>query len=310
MSRASVAVVMITLNEERNLPDALASVADFVEEVFIVDSCSTDATVDIALDYGARIVQRRFTDFGDHWNWALQNLPIKSEWTLILAPDERITDGLKSEIRSVLSANSDLVGYTVRWRLWFMGKPLHVISDVVRLWRTGRGKMSDVIVNENLIVDGPIGRLKGIIEHVDTPTLHHWYEKQNRYSTMEAITIVKGNKLSARPRLFGSRLERRMFLKKYFFRIPLRYQLQWLHELLGRGAWRDGRVGITWARLRVEARRMREIKAREMRQTGFIPDIPRAAAGDFDVRVLDSKLQKLLLPETVTSCECVLENSK
>lgn len=294
MGKLPFSVLMITLNEEANLPGALESIKDIVQDVFIVDSCSTDQTVNIAFEYGANIVQRPFTNFGDHWNWVIENMPVATPWTFLLAPDERFSSSLVGELKELLSKDPPCSGYTVRWRLWFMGKPLHVVSDMLRFWRTGKCHISDVKVNERPIVDGPVGKLKGILEHHDSSNLHYWFDKQNRYSTMEAIMMVKGDSLSATPRLLGSTLERRMFFKKIFFKVPFRYQIQWLHEVFGRGAWRDGRVGFTWGRLRVEARRMRELKAREMRMTGVIPELPIPQRGDFDPRILDSPLQKKL----------------
>ena len=297
MDKLPLNVVMITLNEEENLPGALDSIKDNVQEIFIVDSCSTDRTVDIALECGVNIVQRCFTNFGDHWNWTLKHLPFSEPWTFILAPDERFSPGLVEEIGNLLSGSPKCGGYTVRWRLWFMGKPLHVLVPVLRLWRTGKCRFSDVIINEHPLIDGPVGKLKGILEHYDSPDLKHWYDKQDRYSTMEAIMMVKGSALAATPRFFGSTLERRMFFKKIFFKVPFRYQLQWLHEVFGRGAWCDGRIGLTWARLRVEVRRMRELKAKEMRLTGVIPQLPKVPPGDFDPRILDSPLQKIVVAE-------------
>lgn len=285
---------MLTMNEEFHLPGAIENVRDWAEDIFIVDSCSTDRTVDIAIEHGVGIVQRPFTNFGDQWNFALEKLPIKTPWTLKVDPDERLSPELKDEIRELLKSEPECCGYSMDRRLWFMGKPLHVLVPVLRLWRTGKCRFSDVIVNEHPLMDGPVGKLKGILEHYDSPDLKHWYDKQDRYSTMEAIMMVKGSALAATPRFFGSTLERRMFFKKIFFKVPFRYQIQWLHEVFGRGAWRDGRIGLTWARLRVEVRKMRELKAKEMRLTGAIPQLPKVPAGDFDPRVLNSPLQKQL----------------
>ena len=294
MNPLPITVIMLTLNEEFHLPGAIENVRDWAEDIFIVDSCSTDRTVDIALENGVGIVQRPFTNFGDQWNFALGNLPLKTPWTFKLDPDERLTPELKDEIRELLKSEPECSGYSMDRRLWFMGKPLHVLAPVLRLWRTGKCRFSDVIVNEHPLIDGPVGKLKGILEHFDSPDLNHWYDKQNRYSTMEAIAMVKGSALAATPRFFGSTLERRMFFKKIFFKVPFRYQIQWLHEVFGRGAWRDGRIGLAWARLRVEVRRMRALKAKEMRLTGVIPQVPKVPAGDFDPRVLNSPLQKQL----------------
>jgi len=291
MSKLSVTVVMLTFNEEVHLPGAIENVRDWAEEVFIVDSCSTDRTVDIALEHGVKIVQRPFTNFGDQWNFALERLPVKTPWTFKLDPDERLTAELKEEIRELLSGEPDCRGYEMDRRLHFMGKPLHVLAPVLRLWRTGKCRFSNVLVNEHPLVDGAVGKVKGILEHFDSPDLHHWMDKQNRYTTMLAIQKTQGQKLSAQPRLFGTRLQRRMFFIKAFFHVPFRYQLQWLHEVFVRGAWRDGRTGLAWARLRVESRRMRELKTREMQITGRIPEIPIAPRGDFDQRILNSPLQ-------------------
>lgn len=297
MDKLPLTVIMLTMNEEFNLPGAIKSIKDWVEEIFIVDSCSTDRTVDIVLENGVGIVQRPFTNFGDQWNFALEKLPIKTPWTFKLDPDERLSPELKDEIRELLKSEPECSGYSMDRRLWFMGKPLHVLTPVLRLWRTGKCRFSGVIVNEHPLIDGPVGKLKGIMEHFNSPDLHHWWDKQNRYTTMGAIAMVKGPALAATPRFFGSTLERRMFLKKIFFRIPFRYQFQWLHEVFGRSAWRDGHIGLTWARLRVEVRRMLELKAKEMRLTGAIPQLPKVPAGDFDPRVLDSPLQKIVVAE-------------
>ena len=292
MRKAPVSIIMLTLNEEYNLPGAIESIKDWAEEIFIVDSLSTDKTVDIAFDHGVNIVQRPFTNFGDQWNFALERLSIKTDWTFKLDPDERVTSELVAEIRRVTESKDSYNGYFMSRRLWFMGTPLHVKADVLRLWKTGKCRFSDVIVNEHPIVDGTVGKLKGILEHFDSPDLHHWYDKQNRYTTMEAIMRVKGDSLAAEPRLFGNSLERRMFFKKIFFKIPFRYQLQWLYELFGRGAWRDGSIGLAWARLRMEVQRAIELKSKEMHHTGNIPEIPQMPKGDFDQRVFSSRLQQ------------------
>ncbi len=301
MTPLPLTIVSLTINEEHHLPGAFENVSGWASEYFIVDSLSTDATVDIALEGGATVVQRPFTNFGDQWNFALERLPIKTPWTLKLDPDERLSDELKDSIAKVVTETPECDGYDMMRRLWFMGKPLHVQQPVLRLWRTGRCRFSDVMVNEHPLVDGKVGRLNGVMEHLDSRDLHHWLDKQNRYSTMEAIAMVRGDRMAVTPKLFGNALERRMLLKKLFFHVPFRYQIQFLHELFGRGAWRSGKAGWTWAQMRVFARRIRELKAIEMETTGHIPEIPRAPRGDFDPRILNSDLQRQLLPETLKS---------
>lgn len=294
MKKSPVTVIMLTLNEEFNLSGAIKSIKDWVEEIFIVDSCSSDGTVDIALEHGVSIVQQTFTHFGDQWNWAIERLPLKTPWVFKLDADERVSAELKEEIEAVVSNEPEENAFVIPVRLWFMGKRMHPKIHAVRLWRRDKARFSHVIVNEHLIVDDTIGRLKNCIEHLDSPNLHRWYEKQNRYTTMEAIMRVKGDALAARPRLFGSPLEWRMMLKKLFYRVPFRYQMQWLHEAFVRGAIWDGAVGRAWIHLRIEIMRSIELKMREMRTTGVVPEIPKAPQGNYDSRVLASPLQKIV----------------
>jgi glycosyltransferase involved in cell wall biosynthesis len=292
--RVPVTVVLLTLNEEFNLPGAIESVHDWAEEIFIVDSCSTDKTVDVALNYGVRIVQRKFTNYGDQWNWAIEHLPIKTPWILKLDADERLTEELKENISIALKTGGACNGYEMILRLWFMGRPLHVRQSALRLWRTGKCRFSDVIVNEHLLIEGPVGKMKGLMEHYDSRDLHHWWDKQNRYTTMEAIMRLRGDALAEQPRLFGSSLNRRMLLKKYFFHIPFRYQLLFIHEVIIRGAWRSGWVGLRWARLRVQVNQMIEWKVLEARMSGKYPQLPPSRAGAFDPRIIASQFQQLL----------------
>lgn len=292
---------MLTLNEEHNLAEMLQNILPWVEEVFIVDSLSTDRTVDIALEYGVKVVQRPFTDFGDQWNWALENLPIKSPWTMKLDPDERFTPTLRDEIIEQLTSEVAYDGISFRRRLWFMGQPLRQYQWVLRIWRTGKCHFSDVLVNEHPIVNGQVHRLtEGCMEHFDSPSMHHWFEKQNVYSTMRAIELAQNTGYAAQPRLGGDYLERRMFYKKVFFKLPLRHWLMWWYLMVVRGGIFSGSVGRAWVAMRVGVYRWAEYKAKEMRQLGEIAQVPRRAHGDFDPRVLESPLQKSVSLERPT----------
>lgn len=278
-----VAVVMISLNEAHNLDAVLQNLAGWAQQVFLVDSYSTDETVDIALRHGVHVVQRRFDGFGAQWNFALERLPIAAPWTMKLDPDERLSDALKAEIATQLRA-ADAQGFSLPRRLWFMRERLPVSQRIVRLWRTGACRFSDVAVNEHPIVSGEVRALQGELEHHDSPDLHHWLDKQNRYTTAEAIAGYRGDALSDTPNLFGTKLQRTMWLKRNFMRLPLRYVGIFLYNYLVLGAVRAGWAGYAWARLRADVYRLWEYKLREMRRTGQIP-VVRSAAGQPDPRV-------------------------
>ena len=279
-----IAVVMISLNEAHNLEAVLQNLAGWAQEVFLVDSYSADDTIDIALKHGVQVVQRRFRGFGDQWNFALQELPITAPWTMKLDPDERLTDELKASIESMVK-RGEQDGIVIKRRLWFMGAVLPVEQPILRVWRTGACRFTDVAVNEHPLVDGRIGNADGYLEHHDSPDLDHWLTKQNRYTTAEAASQFEGRALALPPRLFGSALERRMWLKRHFWKMPGRYLILFLYHLLVLGAWKAGRVGWIWARLRTEVYRLWEYKRYEMDRLGHVPVKIPAHPGAPDVRV-------------------------
>ena len=256
----------------------------WAQEIFLVDSYSKDNTVDIALRHGITVVQRKFRGFGDQWNYAMQNLPITAPWTMKLDPDERISDTLKSQLLETILYNP-CDGVSVVRRLWFMQKPLPVRQNLLRVWRTGKCTFTNVAVNEHPIVAGRIVQIDGELEHHDSPDLDHWFEKQNRYTTAEAIAFYQTSQTAIESALFGTPFQRRMWLKKNFRRIPFRYKLFFLHQLFVVGAWRAGAVGVTWARLRTDVMRMIELKLREMQRSESIPLSRHYGAGSPDSRV-------------------------
>ncbi|MCC6739664.1 MAG: glycosyltransferase family 2 protein [Planctomycetia bacterium] len=283
-AKVPVAVVMISLNEGHNMAAVLENLAGWAQEVFLVDSYSTDDTVDIALRHGVHVVQRRFRGFGDQWNFALRELPIKAPWTMKLDPDERLTDRLKASIAEA-TARPDVDGIRFRRRLWFMGRPMPVRQTILRAWRTGKCRFTDVTVNEQPVVEGRIADVPGDLEHHDSPDLHHWCDKQNRYISAEAIAQFEKRPQAAEARLFGDGLERRRWLRRAYWWIPGRYTLMFLYHLLVLGAWQAGRVGWIWSRLRTELFRTWAYKLYEMRLRGVPLRLPPSRPGQPDPRV-------------------------
>lgn len=279
-----VAVVMIALNEAHNMEAVLGNLEGWAQEVFLVDSYSRDGTVDIALKHGVQVIQRAFKGFGDQWNFALGALPIHAPWTMKLDPDERLSDKLKRNIAEAISAGT-ADGLSMDRRLWFMSRPLPVTQELVRVWRTGHCRFSDVLVNEHPVVEGAVRHVTGELEHHDSPDLEHWLEKQNRYTTAEAITAYRGGALADEPRLLGTAMQRRMWMKKHFMKVPFRYVALFLYHYLVLGAWRAGWVGYAWSRLRCDVYRIWEYKLREIRITGRLPLKRPAGPGQPDPRV-------------------------
>lgn len=275
---------MISLNEGHNMEAVLENLRGWAQEVFLVDSCSRDDTLDIAIRHGVNVVQRRFRNFGDQWNFALGRLPITAPWTMKLDPDERLSDELKGNIESAIRRDDcDALSFNRRW--WLMGHPLPIREKILRVWRTGQCTFTDVAVNEHPVFHGKVGFAAGDMEHLDSPDLEHWFDKQNRYSTAEAIAGFRNSPLAATPSFIGTPLQRRMWLKKNFYKIPFRYCILFLYFWLWRGLWRAGRIGYHSARLWTDVFRWKDLKMMEMRATKRVPIKRETGVGGPDARV-------------------------
>ena len=179
----SCAVVIITFNEEANLPYALNSVAGWADEIFVVDSFSADRTVEIAKSFGAKVALHSFENFGRQKNWAIDNFDIGSEWILFLDADEYLSEEMKAEISSVLEHDDGAVGgFFTRIKFMYLGRWLKhgdLYRNIIRLIRKGRGRYIDTAgFREKMVVDGQVRELKSYIVHDDRKGLADWIAKQ------------------------------------------------------------------------------------------------------------------------------------
>ena len=157
-ARAAVSVLVLTRNEEANIAECLESLR-WAAEVLVVDSMSTDRTVEIAEALGAKVCPHAFAGYADQRNWALQNLPFAHDWVLMIDADERIPGALADEIREVLSRSSDAYsGFYISRRLFFMGRWLRhgglYPTWLLRLFKRRVARVEERPVNEHVIVNG------------------------------------------------------------------------------------------------------------------------------------------------------------
>lgn len=261
-----LSIVMISLNEAHHLEDVVRNVSNWARQIFLVDSYSNDETIDKALDLGITVVQRKFLGFGDQWNFAITNLPNNTDWIMKLDPDERISDDLKLSIaHNILNNDNKLDGMIVKRKLWFMGKPIPVTQNLLRVWRSGQGSFTDVSVNEHVILKGTAKLISGELIHLDSPNIEHWLDKQNNYSSSEAEIIFKNMPLGDKPLLFGTNFQRRMWLKKNFRYLPFKYFLFFLYHFFILKSFMAGKVGFVWSWSRVLVMKLVYYKALEMK---------------------------------------------
>jgi glycosyltransferase involved in cell wall biosynthesis len=185
-----LSAVLITRNEEANLPGCIASLAGLADEIVIVDSESTDRTVTIAEAAGARLARHRFTGFGAAKQRALEMAT--GVWVLSVDADERVTPALAAEIRRILAADPGPNGFLIRREVFFLGRRLRfggMGNDwVLRLFRRAGARFSASPVHEHVEIPGRAAKLDGTLEHHAYRTLAEHVEKMNRYTDMQAET--------------------------------------------------------------------------------------------------------------------------
>jgi glycosyltransferase involved in cell wall biosynthesis len=248
---ADVAVIVLTYNEEINIAQALDSVAGWAREIFILDSFSTDRTLDIARPYGCHITQHTFENYARQRNHALDVLPIRSEWILFLDADEWLPDALKREIATTLAGAPAADGFYLNRRLIWMGRWIrrgYYPSWILRLFRRGKGRCEDRQVNEHLIVEGPTAQLREDFMHEDRKGVSDWIAKHNRYASLEAQTLLAVTHASEHQELdarwSGTQAQRKRWLRhRVWNRMPplIRPFFYFLYRYIVKGGFLDGR---------------------------------------------------------------------
>ena len=246
---STLGVLMIVKDNAACLPRSLGSVK-WADEVVVVDSGSRDESVSIALEFGAKVLTRPFTDFAEQRNFALDN--IRSDWVLCLDADEAVTPELRGQIQDVLAADQAVpVAYLVPRRNYLGDRWLRhggLYPDLSpRLFRLGAGRYVGA-VHEVLDLSGEVGRLPGDIEHHTYADVADLFAKVERYARMEGRTRCSGDSTG-----------------RLLARIPVRF----LRTYFLRQGFRDGRLGLihAWAQVRYswlifqEARRLRQASA-------------------------------------------------
>jgi glycosyltransferase involved in cell wall biosynthesis len=194
---STLTVALVTLNEAANLPCTLASVR-FANEIVIVDSGSTDATVEIAEQAGARLIEEPWKGFARQKNSAIAHST--GDWVLSLDADEEVSPALAREIEELLSSQPEFSAYRVPRLNHFLGRPLrhggYWPDPKLRLFRRGVARFEDRAVHETMQADCPVGQLKGPLIHRCYATLDEYIEHMNRYSSIAAAALVSSGRVS------------------------------------------------------------------------------------------------------------------
>jgi glycosyltransferase involved in cell wall biosynthesis len=278
-ARVPVSVIVPIKNEATNLPRCLDAVK-WAGEMFVVDSQSTDGSIEIAQAHSAQVVQ---FEFNGTWpkkkNWALENLPFRHEWVFILDADEVLPPEAETEFASAIANAGNIDGYWINRRFMFMGKWLqhaYYPNWNLRLFRHAHGryeKLTDAAtdsgdneVHEHVVVRGRTARLSVEMDHYAFPSVAVFVEKHNRYSNWEARvaadTLVAGSAGQISDENVGTRRR----LKTFFLRMPFRPLLRFLYVYIWQKGFLDGAEGFYFARLHGFYEFLSVVKTRELQR--------------------------------------------
>ena len=265
-----ISVLILTRDEEQDLPGCLDSIP-WCDDIHILDSESTDRTVEIARQRGAHVTTRHFDTYAAQRNAAMQ-LPFRHQWVLVLDADERPTSELSAEmLQAIAIAPASVSGYRMRrrdflWGTWL--KHAQMTPYYVRLLRVGHVHYTRD-VNEVVEVDGDILELHSPLDHFAfSKGISHWIAKHNAYSSKEAELLASGNATqgaSLYQALFARNFhERRVAQKAIFYELPGRPVIKWCYMMFVRGALLDGHAGVMYATLHSFYEFLIEVKCREL----------------------------------------------
>lgn len=268
-----ITAVILTYNEEKHLPRCLASLEGITDNIIVVDCFSSDSTCDIAIAYGAKVLQNEWINYATQFNWALEQIE-STEWVLRIDSDEFITQSLAEQIQRELPIlGNDVKGVYVNRRMTFLGRPIRYGGvfpiQVLRLFRYGHGECENRWMDEHLKVEGKTALLTGEIIDDNLNSLTWWTEKHNKYASREAVDLLNLEygfiphdsvaELSS-----GNQAGIKRWLKeRVYFRLPLGFRalVYFLYRYVLRLGFLDGQAGTAfhvlqgfWYRYLVDAK--------------------------------------------------------
>ncbi len=257
---ADITVLILTYNEERHIARAIESLKPFAKKIVVIDSYSTDKTVDIAKSLGAEVLQNRWP--GNHarqFQWGLDNTDISTEWIMKLDADEYVLKELADEISEKLPAlENEICGIYMKRRVFFMGKWIkyggYYPTWLLRVWRNGKGVMEQRWMDEHIkLKEGSIIRFDNDFVDDNLHGLTAWTEKHNHYATREAVDILNiiygfMEDDGVAPNLFGTQEQRKRWLKRKYAAMPLflRPMLYFTMRYFFKAGFLDGKEGLVW----------------------------------------------------------------
>jgi glycosyltransferase involved in cell wall biosynthesis len=257
----SLAVVILTYNESIHLQRALDRVAGFAQEIFVIDSGSTDNTVELAKSYGARVLHHPFRNYAQQFQWALANAPIAAEWVMRLDADEIVEADLAAEIVHKLPhLPPHVTGIVLNRKTIFMGKFIRHGGRypmlLLRIWRRGKAHIEDRWMDEHMVLNqGQTVNFHGGFADHNLNDLTYFTEKHNKYASREALDVYyqRSHAVAAARTLHAASSSRQAAVKRFlkealFNRAPFELAAcaYFLFRYIVLGGFLDGRCGLMY----------------------------------------------------------------
>ncbi len=295
MSIQDLSVIILTFNEDMHIERCIDSVKSIAKHIYVVDSYSSDRTVELAKGLGALVYQNKWTNHAIQVNWALDNLPITTKWIFRLDADEFVTDDLSKEISERISIlHESVTGIYLTRKVFFMDRWIRHGSyypiSFLRIWKHRHGRCEERWMDEHIkLTDGDTVKFEYDFVDDNKRSLGWWTEKHNGYATREAIETLnlKYNLFvsnTVAPDFFGTQEQRKRWLKMVYINMPLflRPILYFSYRYFLKLGFLDGKEGLVchflqgfWYRFLVDAK-IYEIR----RAGGNEPEGIRQALGD------------------------------
>jgi acetyltransferase-like isoleucine patch superfamily enzyme len=282
-----VSVVILTLNEEVNIPGCLASCA-WADDIHILDSGSEDRTAELAGSLGATVHTHPFESFGKQRNWAIDHIPLKHDWVFHLDADERFTPELVREMTDRLRDDPPEAGFHIPHKLMFMGRWLKRSGGYptyqMRLFHKQRMRFRDYGHGQREDTTGQVGVFRSPYLHYSfSKGLYDWMDKHNRYSSLEALEVIgsKRERLHITDTFSRDPVRRRRAWKELGYHLPFRPTIRFFVALIVSGGILEGRAGFTYAKLLALYEQMTTLKLRllkEQRRSREAPGFERDTA--------------------------------
>ncbi|QDV33827.1 glycosyltransferase family 2 protein [Tautonia plasticadhaerens] len=261
-ARVPVSVIVPVKNEAGNLRRCLPALS-WADEVFVVDSQSTDETAEVAEEHGATVVQFRFNGtYPKKKNWALDAIDFRNDWVLIVDADEVVPPALAREIAGKVESGA-LDGYYLNMKYYFLGRRIrhcgyaecwnlrffkHRLGRYERMPVSPGSRTGDNEAHEHVELEGRVGRLEHELDHHAYPTIDSWVEKHNRYASWEAEQFERFLHEPVPSGIGrGKRLKR--LLKKVYLRLPMRPVVRFVYAYVIRLGFLDGKPGLAFCAL-------------------------------------------------------------